>query len=653
MFNIYKITNGSPIDYAAEELRKYLKMMMPDEGNFEVSFDKEATDGYRLGVMADFGLDTSDAEDTELDDIIYIDTKGKCGIIAGSNPRSVLIAVYEYLRQNGCEWVMPGIDGEIIPMHDVFDVKYRYKPSMRYRGWVSEGTEFQRSMVEAVEYAPKLGLNVFMIEMKVPKSNYERYYCHDNNPARIPEPVGDATLLQWKRMLEAEIQKRGLQFHDMGHGFTYEPIGIPGESGWDTEYDKKLTPEQREMIAMINGKREICYYPINTNLCMSNPRARKKVVEYVVDYAKHHSNVDYLHVWLADANNNHCECEECVKKLPTDFYVMMMNDIDEALTEAGLKTRIVFIAYMDSAWAPLEEKIKNPDRFILMIAPITRKYTETLPNGIDTNLAPFERNKLQMPRTLGQFFGHLKEWERSFNGSKISFEYHFWRAMWYDISGIKIAEVMNEDVREYLRQNINGILEDGSQRCFMPTGLCFYTFARTCYDSSLTAEQLRNHYFGLLFGDYADEVESYLLALADAFDFEYMAGLKPSDVNVSRFYNPEHAKSLAKVEDIYASGKEMILKHFDSELRPRTVAMRVLYAYNELVRLLARAMIEKANGRDDAAKAVYNEMKSEIGKYEAEIEQYYDQGLALNAFRVIFEYTKSNLPQVDYMDVDG
>jgi hypothetical protein len=64
-------------------------------------------------------------------------------------------------------------------------------------------------------------------------------------------------------------------------------------------------------------------------------------------------------------------------------------------------------------------------------------------------------------------------------------------------------------------------------------------------------------------------------------------------------------------------------------------------------------MIEKANGRDDAAKAVYNEMKSEIGKYESEIEQYYDQGLAMNAFKVIFEYTKSNLPQVDYMDVDG
>ena len=97
----------------------------------------------------------------------------------------------------------------------------------------------------------------------------------------------------------------------------------------------------------------------------------------------------------------------------------------------------------------------------------------------------------------------------------------------------------------------------------------------------------------------------------------------------------------------------MILKHFDSTLRPRTVAMRILYAYNELMRLFAKAMIEKAHGRDDAAKAIFEEMMCEIGKYEAEIEQYYDHGLAMNAFKVIFENTKSNLAQIDYMEVDG
>ena len=73
MFYINKITSSSVIDYAAEELRKYFRMMMPEGGNVEIKYDPFAKDGFRLGLMQDFGLDVSDAEDTELDDIIYID----------------------------------------------------------------------------------------------------------------------------------------------------------------------------------------------------------------------------------------------------------------------------------------------------------------------------------------------------------------------------------------------------------------------------------------------------------------------------------------------------------------------------------------------------------------------------------------------------
>ena len=40
MINIYKVSYGSPVDYAAEELRKYLKMMMPDEGSFKVIYNE-------------------------------------------------------------------------------------------------------------------------------------------------------------------------------------------------------------------------------------------------------------------------------------------------------------------------------------------------------------------------------------------------------------------------------------------------------------------------------------------------------------------------------------------------------------------------------------------------------------------------------------
>jgi hypothetical protein len=57
--------------------------------------------------------------------------------------------------------------------------------------------------------------------------------------------------------------------------------------------------------------------------------------------------------------------------------------MDKALTEEGLKTRIVFIAYVDTIWAPLEEKIENHDRFTMLFAPIHRSYAYSLPEKSD------------------------------------------------------------------------------------------------------------------------------------------------------------------------------------------------------------------------------------------------------------------------------
>ena len=651
MFCINKITLGDAVDFAASELKKYLRMMMPEGGNVVINYAPDAVDGFRLGLMQDFGLDTSDVKDTELDDILYIDCDEKGGIIAGDNPRSVLLAVYEYLKRNGCRWLLPGVDGEYIPMKDIIPVKLRFVPTLRYRGWVTEGTEFQQSMIEAVDLAPKLGMNTFMIEFKFPRSYYERYYNHDNNNVhRNPEPITADTMLQWKRQLETEIAKRGLQYHDMGHGFTYEPLGIECMDGWNTDYDKRLTDEQRELIAMINGKREIQWWPINTNLCMSNARARKKVVDYVVDYSKNHSNVDYLHVWLADANNNHCECPECQKKRPSDWYVILLNEIDAALAEASLPTRIVFISYMDTAWAPEFETINNPDRFTLMIAPITRRYDITLPpEGITHVPEPYVRNKLKMPPSLEAYFAHFNEWKKTWSGANISFEYHFWRAMWKDVTGLNIAKRLHEDVRVYKKYGIDGILEDGSQRCFFPTGLALYVYAGAMFDSSLSYEAIVKDYFTTAFGDAWRKFYTYLEKLDILFNYQYMVGRKSANEKVGRYYNPDIAKQLEKVELVVDEGIELIKEYYNSDRRVGTVSVRLLEYHAEYCKLLAKCYIEKAKGNDDAAKAALEHLSERMGRHEVAIEKYYDHCLMVNANRVVFV---QNVTHNEYMDVE-
>lgn len=398
MLNIYKLIDNQTVNYAAEELKKYLRMMMPEGGDVKISLNPLATEGFRLGLMENFGLPLLDGEDKELDDVIYIDCDEVGGIISGANPRAVLLAVYEYLKLNGCRWLFPGVDGEFIPMQDIVPVKRRHTPTMRYRGECIEGAAYQEQQLETIDFLPKIGMNLYMVQFEIPP--HFRYYDHSENSENLtPEPISDAQKLRWKRQCEAEIAKRSLQFHDIGHGFTSAPFGIKGT--WTVEEDE---PEARRFIAEINGERAIINgKPVYTNFCMSSKEARMIVAKYVRDFLEKHLNIDYLHVWLADGSNKHCECEECRKKLPSDFYVELMNEIDELLSEAGIDTKIVFICYVDTFWAPIKERIKNPDRFALLFAPIFRSYARSLPSDrAKTELIPYNRNKNVFPLTLLQ-----------------------------------------------------------------------------------------------------------------------------------------------------------------------------------------------------------------------------------------------------------
>ena len=653
MLKINKLVSLSPIDHAAEELKKYLRMMMPECGDIKIAYDPTATDGFRLGLMQDLGLDVSDAEDTELDDILYIDCDTEGGIIAGDNPRSVLLSVYEYLRQNGCEWLFPGVDGEFIPMQDIKPVKYRHKPSCRYRGQCNEGSEYQPNMLEAIEFTPKVGMNVFMMEFFIPSGYYRQYNNHSwNTENRTPEPVSDNQILQWKRQCESEIAMRGLMFHDIGHGWTAQPFGIDtalraGTPELVEANNSLLTEEQKGNLALVNGERKLWNgYPNHTQFCMSNKRARHTVAKFVADYAENHTNSDYLHVWLADGVNNHCECEECKTKTPSDWYVILLNEIDEELTKKNLATRIVYIAYTETMWAPEKETLKNPDRFALLFAPISREYSYSLAvDGTPVNITPYVRNNNILPNNFKELFTHFKNWTKDWNGANLAYEYHFWRHMIYDVSGTSLAKVINSDIKFYKANKINGVIEDGSQRSFFPTGFLFYTYARTLYDVSLSEEEIREEYFSAAFGEDWRKFYDYLDKLGRAFDHEYMTGdayrksrkTNRYDPMESVFYDPSRVPALKSVRDITAEGRKLIEEHYNSDYRVRTVSVRLLEFHALYAELLSDALVEKALGNDDKADELKEKMRLTVGKYETMFERWYDQGLYYYAVERMFK----------------
>lgn len=653
MYSINKINSNCVVDYAAEELKKYLRMMMPEGGDVEITYNPKAKEGFRLGLMQDFGFDVSDVEDTELDDILYIDCDENGGIISGSNYRSVLLAVYEYLRQNGCRWLMPGVDGEYIPVQNIKPVNYRYVPSCRYRGWCSEGAQFQQSVLEAIEFAPKLGMNVYMIQFVNPIDFYNRYYLHRKNEEnRTPEYISKIQTLQWKRQCEVEIAKRGLQFHDIGHGFNCFPFGIdPSKRPADGNFDAIITPELRNYLAEIGGERK--FYknsPTITNFCMSNKEAREKVVNYIADFAKEHKNVDYLHVWLADGANNHCECSECQKKTPSDWYIVLLNEIDEKLTELNLGMKIVFISYVDTTWAPIEETIKNSKRFTLLFAPIFRSYAYSMPKEREkTKLLPYSRNNNEFPASLGASFDYFEEWKKVWHGSNVGFEYHFWRHQCYDLSGRMQAELINNDIKMYKENDVNGVIACGTQRTYFPSGLSFYTYARTLFDTSLTYEEIEKEYFSCAFGKDWEKFRDYLAKLYDALPFEFFSR-DVADKRENMYYDLERAKKIEQIRNITKEGRNLIDNHEKSDYRIQTVSLKILKYHADFCDLISDWMLAKAKGEIELGMELLEKARIETGKFEIDIEDYFDHNLYFGEYIHAQNLEKSR--QKDIISID-
>ena len=108
---IAKIGHNITVNYALDELLRCLKAM--DSSVFIDTRTYDKIDHSRKDILW-VGL-TDMMNHSIDDDEIFIDVVDGGGVISGSNPRSVLIAVYRFLYSLGCRWLRPGDDGEIIP----------------------------------------------------------------------------------------------------------------------------------------------------------------------------------------------------------------------------------------------------------------------------------------------------------------------------------------------------------------------------------------------------------------------------------------------------------------------------------------------------------------------------------------------------------
>ena len=103
-------------------------------------------------------------------------------------------------------------------------------------------------------------------------------------------------------------------------------------------------------------------------------------------------------------------------------------------------------------------------------------------------------------------------------------------------------KVLKSDIVSLGKHGISGIIEDQTQRSFLPTPFPEILFAFTAFDQSTDTAALKRDVLEHCFGSSAERVSDYLDTLSACFDPAYMRGER--FCGGRPYYLPSHAHEL-------------------------------------------------------------------------------------------------------------
>lgn len=617
------IGNNTTVDFAVNELVKYLKLM-DEEVAIDVLHADTADSGSNVlwvGIDKRFFGVLPKVENKEFDDAIAISVKENVGFITGTNPRSVLIAAYRFLRELGCRWVRPGKEGERIPRKHIGNVCMEVceSASYRYRGVCIEGACLYENVFDLVEYLPKVSMNTYFLQGMKPDMFFTRWYGHEYNPYLEEESFtkedGQGMILG----IEAEMKRRGLLNHRGGHGWTWK-VFDRARHIYAVKDGQPLPEALNTWVAEIDGQRKVhSIHDDATNLCYSNKKVRNAALDEIVSYCRQNPQADSVHIWLADMPNNHCECPACRKKRPSDWYVLLLNELDERLNAEGIKTKIVFLLYFDLLWAPVMETLKNKERFTLMFAPSTREYGTNYGafTEFEDEIPEYERNKLVMPRSLAQNLAHLRSWQAHFTGDSFAYEYHLMWPHLGDIGYEKCARNLYDDIKDLKKIGLNGFINPMYQRCFFPSGLPFYIMAETLWNDQCDYAKVADDYYKSAFGEAGERVHTYLNALSELSLLYDQPWVGDSKAPYGPFF-----KDYGRLEETVLNFREVIRQNLKNDVYARN--WELLEIHGSFVLLLGAVAKLREERKDAQAYEAYHQMCDFLYKNEIKLRKSFD-----------------------------
>lgn len=619
----YPKTGTEAVELAAQELSRCLEKMTHESVNISPcdSFPSDGKPAIWIGESHDF---PGQVEANDLDDEIMITQRDHICLITGSNSRSVLFAVYAALEELGTQWIGPGNAGEYLPdasIEEIFNIQINERAFYRHRGICIEGAPSLEHALGIIDWMTKKRMNTFFLQFITSIYFWRNWYHHDYNDGYMePKSIDREASLELDDQIIHELKRRGLICHRVGHGWTAESIGLDG-LGW-YQFDGEIEPEQKALMAEVNGERGLFGgIAINTELCYSNPEAFDAVVNHLVRYAGDNPDVDCLHFWLSDANNNFCECSECRKLTQSDHYVRLIKSVSEKLKKRNLSTRIVFLCYFNTLGAPVNEELGTEvDNVVFMFAPISRCYQHSLTDGkceSGGETSGWELNKIRPPRTNKEFVEILKNWQVKYEGDGFIFDYYLWRPHLDDLNPLGLARIVSKDMKDLRDLGLNGIVSCQALRSFYPLGLVMNVMAETLWDRDVEFSDVVDRFLGTAFGEAADVAREYL---------EEREGTlhQDPDVHIGTLRSNDEM-SIAAILDLLCRWDEW-MESLDTQ--------RDQYAYNlahyhRFLKLKAQALLHRSRGDDEQAGQALEAVADHIRQSEGHLHEFLDAWLAL------------------------
>ena len=649
MIKILWSGSNQTIDYAAKEFKKYLDMVTGTLDyavveNVEALPTQIKENQIVLGLLEEFGLDATGVEDAELDDLEDVKIVNGSGYIAGSNPRSILFGVYDYFKSKGCAWPRPGINGEKIVSFDPMNHEFTYRKlaDARFRGECMEGALKYEHVKAIIKWAPKVHMNLFMIQYPVPRFIFNYWFTHFGNTKLPVEDIDYETMEGLTTLIEKDARRCGLQLHGLGHGYQFMPYGVD-PTPFNGEF--RLTEGAKKAVALVEGERKYRHggVPNYSQICMGNDEIIKDQVEWLADFAERKPEINFMHVWLGDAYDNHCECPLCAPYHPSDLYVRMLNKLDEELTRRNLSTRVVFISYVDTTWAPIKEKINNPKRFILTEAISGRNYNKPYElEKYEGEIPKWERNNYAaISKPVNSSFPlrmkMLEEWKNAYEGPNFAFEYHFYTMHFNDPGTLRVAKNYYADLHRLKPLGMDGMMNCQTQRIAFPSAFHVALVGEALFDLSRSYEELEAEYFSNAFGDGWETVREYLSEICDAIDSRVIGDTVAVEFaeklyRPAWFDNKEFGEKLLKVPEIVAKYKDIFKKYENNENNAISRAYKLLAYHGEYCERLSKVYYQAAIADIEKLEKEYEIIVDWLSDIEMQVEYEFDLRLFRRGF---------------------